>query len=210
MASRTHSYANAPRASATTKQFLCYAAHLLPDPAQLASVTLRRQGAYAIRWQKRQLRQCEASSACAVWLGGASVTILPLAQAGLASLDAPYGLAYDQWLVNARKAGSILTHVASYNGFVVFTSPAHDWQRSCMFASLTRYADALLHADRALETLGEHASEITDDIDKQFMRFSKLRNLAIDQYGSAEGLLAARRALSIAERCYQELTKLCE
>jgi hypothetical protein len=184
---------------------MCFAMHALPDQQLLdAHVDYRRHGVYSIKWIKRQLRFVPAGNTCAVWLTGRELSMLPLPKQ-LDSTDAPYGIAYDFWLRESNSSEHYTT-IAAFYGFVVVTLPSHDMQRSSMFASLGNPTDALLHADRALLSLAQHTT-ITNDVERLYTRFAKLRNLAIDQHSTPEGLLASQRALASAQKCYALLTK---
>lgn len=188
------------KAMPTGQQYMCYAAHRLPAQDLLdASVPLQRQGIYSIRWLKLRLRLVEPLGACAVWLCQRDILLLPLPKQ-LEATDAPYGLCYDFMLPPGA------TDVARFYGFVIFTTIAHDWQRSSMFASLGNYAESLLCADRALLSAAQAKPQLLSEaVEKLYTRFRKLRNLACDQYATPEGTLAALRALGAAQKCLASL-----
>ena len=198
--------------------FLAYAMHQIPDDHLLShamqSVRWSRRAAALLAYQPTWLSENAAilkgkrakalslaeNDPCLVILNS-SCLFMPM-QRHFVSDDMPYGLCYSFYLSQLKEHYAI---VASYNGFSLVTLPRQDFKRSLRAQNQSKPADALLYLDRAIISLADHAPHVSSELERQYGKFAKLRNLFIDQFDSPEGKLAFERAMQFGVRCYELL-----
>jgi hypothetical protein len=199
--SRTVHDPNIARVAARDKNtppiaYLCKLAHDIPEQATLEQLHPRELSAY-VPSIKGPSVTCFADS----------IVMATIARGKLTLSNVPTGITTYQAILSYHKliTSHNITILTRIRAFTIYTTPYDSYKRACSYLNASMLPDALLEFDNAIMEATSHIDDITDQLERAFSRYCKLRNLFFHNTEEHESKLALERALRAAMKIWETL-----